>query len=90
MVRRVRTDEPRVIAGVLGVFNIFFPGRSWAEALPRIAAIVMSAMGLARIRRSESGGLGLAVTGLVTGVVGSVVFVLAFVGLSILMLVGGN
>jgi hypothetical protein len=79
-----------MIAGVLSVLDIFIPGLSWAEALPGIAAIVLSAMGLARIRRGETGGLGLAVAGLVTGVVGLVVFVLAFVGLSIVMLLSGS
>jgi hypothetical protein len=79
-----------MIAGVLSVLDIFIPGLSWAEALPGIAAIVLSAMGLTRIRRGETGGLGLAVTGLVTGVVGLVVFVLAFVGLSIVMLLSGS
>jgi uncharacterized membrane protein len=79
-----------MIAGVLSVLDIFIPGLSWAEALPGTAAIVLSAMGLARIRRGETGGLGLAVAGLVTGVVGLVVFVLAFVGLSIMMLLSGS
>jgi hypothetical protein len=75
---RPRTDGLSIAAMICGIVGLFSPG---AGIILSIVAIVFGAVGLGRTRRySELRGRGMAVTGLVLGILGLLlsVFIVAF------------
>ncbi len=69
-----------MICGVLGIGIAFIPFEfSWIAIVFSLMAIVFSCVALSRISRGMASGRGMAITGLVTGILGLLLFVLAVV-----------
>jgi hypothetical protein len=69
-----------MICGVLGIGIAFIPFEfSWIAIAFSLMAIVFSCVALSRISRGMASGRGMAITGLVTGILGLLLFVLAVV-----------
>lgn len=69
------------IAGIISVFFSFY-------GLMNIAAIVLSAVALNQIKKTGEQGKGLAITGLVTGIVSMVFIILLVIGIFSLAFLG--
>lgn len=69
-----------MICGIVGIGVAFVPFEwSWIAVILSILAIIFSCVSLNRIGRGSASGKGMAVSGLITGGVGLVIFVLALV-----------
>lgn len=73
-----------MICGVGCVVLAFTPFASWLTGLLAAVATILSIVALAKIKRGMATGLGMAVTGLVCGVIGLLMFALALIGVFLL------
>lgn len=64
-----------MICGITGVLFLILPCVWWFGIVPDIVAVVLSCIALGKIRRGEASGRGMAITGLVCGIIGVVISV---------------
>ena len=76
-VQRDRKDGLAIAGMVLGIASLLF---GWLWLIPAVLAIVFSSVALSRIRKSEGrrAGRGMAIAGLVTGIVSAGFWALIF------------
>lgn len=80
-----RTNGPAIAALVTGIIALllsWIPGINLVAFVLAIAALITGFIGLKHAGRPDTGGRGMAITGLVTGVLAFIIGILVYVGLA--------
>ncbi|MDB5324997.1 MAG: hypothetical protein JWM57_566 [Phycisphaerales bacterium] len=71
-----------MIFGIIAIPIAFVPfDWSWVATVSSVLAVILAAVAMSEIRRGRASGKGMAVAGLVTGILGLMIFLLALLGL---------